>query len=317
MQPNRTQTHIDQFLTDVSIGLFQDPAVFIGGTVLPTKEVPQQSNRYVVYNGADFARDDAKLRAGGTESNGSGYGMSSDSYFCDRYALHVDRSYDEISVADSPIDLDREDAAFLMHQMLIRRERLVASTVFRTGVWSLDVLGAATSQWNDYAASDPIAVIDSAARGLLLGSFNAPTTLILGLDVFNALKQHPDLNRNIMVDRQLDLTGMARLLGVDQVVVPKAVVNLANEGKPASTQFIWDPKSALLMSNTKTVGNRVPTAAMNFAWTGVPGLPRPMGIVSRAWDMIETQSRRVESEICMDCKITSSALGVFFNGIVS
>ena len=45
-QPNRTQTHIDRPLTDMSIGFLQNPGDFIARRVLPIKTVAKQSDRF-------------------------------------------------------------------------------------------------------------------------------------------------------------------------------------------------------------------------------------------------------------------------------
>jgi len=317
MQPNRNSTHIDKVLTDFSLAQFQSPSAFVAGMVLPTKSVNKQSDKYFVYDSAAFARDDVQLRAAGTESNGTGFSLSSDQYYCDKYSVHVDLSYDEVNEADAPIALE-QDAAFLVaQQMLQKRERLVANAVFKTGVWGTDVLGASTTKWSDYVASDPIAAIDSAAKAILLGSFNNPSTLVLGLDVFNALKSHPDLNRALVVSTPLDEAGIARQLGVSRIIVPRAIGVYGTEGKTSAPAFIWNPKSALLLSNPMTVGLRTPAAAMMFAWTGAADAPRPNGVASRKLDMPLAQSMRIESDLTLDVKITGATMGVFFDNIVA
>ena len=316
-QPNRASTHLDQILTDFSLAQFQSESVFRAADILPTKTVTKQSNKYFVYDKDAFARDDVQLRAAGTESNGTGFKLSNDSYYCDKYSLHVDLSYDEISEADSPLNLEQDAAFLIAQQMLQKRERLVAGATFKTGVWGLDVDGASTTKWSDYVASDPIATIDSAAKAILLGSFNNPSTLILGLDVFNALKSHPDLNRTLNVTGPQDEAGIARQLGVSRIIVPRAIGITGNEDKTGTPGFIWNPKCALLLSNPTSVGLRSPAAGMMFAWTGAADAPRPNGVVSRRLEMPSTQSVRIESDMTLDVKITGPSMGVFFNNIVA
>jgi hypothetical protein len=318
MQPNRTQTHIDKPLTDFAIGFLQNPSDFVAGTVLPTKTVSKQSDRYFKYSAADFARDDAKQRQAGEESVGSGYSLSNDTYFADKYALHKDISYDDIANADAPIDLERDAVEFLSHQMLIRHEKLFAAACWTTGIWGSDVSGSGTTQWSDYLGSSPIQVIDQAKRGVHLKTFKTPNTLILGQDVFLALKEHPDFVSRIQYTSQdsIDEVLIAKRLGVEQVKVAKGVLNSASEGLAASMGFLLDPKSALLIYTPPSIGTMTAAAAVNFAWTGAPHLPRPMGVAARRFDDDKTQCRRVEMEICKDVKVTGSELGVFFNGIV-
>jgi len=318
MQPNRTSTHIDKPLTDYSIGFLQNPGDFIARSILPIKTVSKQSDRYFKFVAADFARDEAKLRSAGEESVGSGFSVSNESYFCDKFALHQDLSYDDLINADEAVELENNSAEFLAHQMLIKHERLFAAACWGTGIWGEDVLGASTTKWDDYTSSNPIQVIDRLKRNIHLKTFKSPNKLVLGYDVFLALKEHPDLVSRVQYtsDASIDTTLMARRFGVDQVIVAKGVLNSANEGLSASMGYLLDPKSALLIHSPPSVGRMTAAAATSFAWTGSPTLPRPMGVVTRRMDDEKTQSRRIETEICVDVKVTGADLGAYISAIV-
>ena len=318
MQPNRTTTHIDKPLTDYSIGFLQNPGDFIARSVIPIKTVSKQSDRYFKFSAADFARDEAKLRSAGEESAGSGFSVSNDSYFCEKYALHQDLSYDDLINADEAVELENNSAEFLAHQMLIKHERLFAAACWATGVWGEDVTGAATTKWDDYTASNPIQVIDRLKRNIQLKTFKRANKLVLGADVYLALKEHPDLVSRVQFtsDASIDTTLMARRFGVDQVIVAQGVLNSAGEGLAASMGYLLNPKSALLLHSPPSVGRMTAAAATSFAWTGAPSLPRPMGVVTRRFDDEKIQSRRIETEICVDVKVTGADLGAYIAGIV-
>lgn len=317
-QPNRTQTHIDRALTDFGIGFLQNPEDFIADRALPTKAVSKQSDRFFKYSAADHARDDMRPRLAGSESNGSGFSLSNDSFYCDKFAIHQDITYDDMANADEPINLERDAIEFLASNAKVRKERLFATACWGTGKWTTDVLGSATTKWSDYLNSDPIRVIDNAKKLVHLSTFKTPNKLILGYDVFLALKEHPDLVSRVQYTSQdsIDEVMMARRFGVKEVMVAKAVLNSANEGKTASMGYLLDSKSALLVYSPDSVGTMTPAAAVNFDWTGAPHLPRPKGVVARSFDMDEVQCRRVELEIARDVKITGADLGVFFSAIV-
>ena len=59
----------------------QDQANFIAQRAFPVVAVPQQSNRYYVYNRSEWNRAEAKLRAPATESAGGGWTLTTDTYF--------------------------------------------------------------------------------------------------------------------------------------------------------------------------------------------------------------------------------------------
>jgi hypothetical protein len=318
MQPTKSQVHIDKALTDFSLAFMQNPGDFIAG-IVPVKPVSKQTDKYFKYAPGDMARDGAKRRASGAESEGSGFAPSNDTYSCEKYALHVDLDEDTLANADAPLDLERDAIEFLAANMQIRKEKLFADAAWTTGIWGLDVLGASTHKFSDYTNSNPIQVIDEAKRVVRQKAYKTPNTLILGENVFLALKEHPDLVDRIKYTSQGILTEgvMASLFGVEKVVVAKAVINSANEGNADSMANLLGGKNALLCYLPASVGLMTASALTAFAWTGAAHLPRPNGVVSRRFDMPQIQGRRIETEICIDVKVTASALGCFLNDIVA
>ena len=319
-QPTKTQTHIDGPLTNISVAYKQDQTAFIADKVAPIVEVSKQSDKYFIFDRSTFMRDDAKRRGAGEESAGSGYGLSNDSYYCDVFAIHKDISDNDRANTDDPLNQDRTAAEFCTHQLLVRREREWASACFTTGVWGEDVTGASTLQWSDYGASDPIRMVDVVKRNVVKKTGRMVNKAVLGMDVFLALKEHPAIVDRIKYTSDASVTEatIARLLGVDQVYVPYALVDTASEGASAtSIDFIVGAKSALFLHVPARPSLETPSAAYTFSWTGAPGTRRPMGLASRRIRMEHLLSDRIETDLAMDIKIVGSDLGVFLNGIVA
>ncbi len=319
MNPTRTQIHIDRPLTDMSIAYTQNAADFIASRVLPTRAVTKQSDRYFVYSANAFMRDDAKLRGPGDESAKTGFSLSTDTYFCDKYSLGEMIAYDDIANADEPLNLENDAVDVITHGLLIRRERLFAAACFASSVWGLTVDGAATARWDDYMSSDPIRAVDNAKKIIRLNGARDANKLVLGMDVFLALKEHPDIVDRVKYTSAESIAEnvIARYLGVDEVLVAKALVDTASEGASGtSVDFALSSKSALLLHAPASVGAKTPSAAVHFAWTGAPHLPRPSGLALRKFDVEAKQALVVEGDITCDFKITGSGLGVFFANIV-
>jgi hypothetical protein len=319
MNPTRTQLHIDRPLTDMSIAYTQNAADFIATRVLPSKNVSKQSDKYFVYQANAFMRDDAKLRGPGDESAKTGFSLSTDTYFCDKYSLGEMIAYDDIANADEPISLENDAMEVVTHGLLIRREKLFAAACFASSVWGTTVDGAATAKWDDYMSSDPIRAVDSAKKLIRLNGARDANKLVVGMDVFLALKEHPDIIDRVKYTSAESVAEaiIARYLGVDEVLVAKALVDSNVEGaSAASVDFVLSSKSALLLHAPAAVGNKTPSAGVLFNWTGAPHLPRPNGIAMRKLDMPEKQALVVEGDITLDCKVTGTGLGVFFANIV-
>ena len=72
MQPTANQVHINRPLTNISVAYIQDDTHFIAGKVFPEIPVDKKSDLYFRYKKEDWFRDEARPRADGTESAGSG-----------------------------------------------------------------------------------------------------------------------------------------------------------------------------------------------------------------------------------------------------
>ena len=193
-QPTSTAAHIDGPLSNLSVATLQDTNGFIASKVFPIVPVDKQSNKYFVYPKNDWQRIEMQRRASGTESAGSGYKLSTDSYLCEKYALHKDIDDDLRANADDPLDVDREATDWLTQQSLLKLERQFASDFFTTGVWTTDKTGGTDfTKWSDYSASNRSrtfarASVRSPGNGL------KPNTLVINYDVRDALivPKHPE-----------------------------------------------------------------------------------------------------------------------------
>ncbi|MGA1037401.1 MAG: hypothetical protein ACO3VQ_06275 [Ilumatobacteraceae bacterium] len=313
-QPTQSQVHVDAILTNMSVAYMQEADSFVASKVFPTVNVAKQSDKYFTYTQADFYRDQAVVRADGTESAGSGYGLSTDTYSSAVYALHKDIGDQVRANSDSPLDPDMDATRFLTHQMLIRQERDWASTHFTTGVWGTDA--TPSTLWSA-SGSTPISDIEAGKNTILNNTGYLANTLVLSYKAYSILKNHADV-----VDRYKYTSAesispdlMARLFEVDRIFVMKGVYNSAAEGATASYGQIGD-KDALLCYVAPQAGLMTASAGYNFVWTGVGGGLGTSTAVSR-FRMDHLRSDRLEIESAWDFKVVSSPLGYFFSNPVA
>ena len=135
-------------------------------------------------------RDQAELRAPGTESAGSGYNLSTDSYSSAVYGLHKDISDQVRANSDDPLSPDSDATRFLTQQMLIRQEIDWASTYFTTSVWGTD--STPSTLWSAASGSTPIADIQAGINTVLTNTGYLPNKLVVSYKVFSILKNHAD-----------------------------------------------------------------------------------------------------------------------------
>jgi Phage major capsid protein E len=323
-QPSVNQVHIDAILTNISVAYLQNQDNFIADKVFPLVPVDKRSNKYFKYTKNDWFRDEAQRRAGGTESAGSGYNLSTDTYSTDVFAFHKDVDDQTISNADAPLNPLREAAEFVTRRLLLRRELQFVSDYLTTSVWGTDITGVSgtpstnqVKQWSDFANSDPLEDIEAGKETILSTTGFMPNTLVLGYQVFRKLKNHPDIVDRIkyttanVVDEQL----LASLLNVDKVLVAKGVKATNNEGATDAYGFTFG-KAAWLGYSNPNPSLLAPSAGYIFSWNGVSGgLGTSLGISQ--FRMEQLRATRVEGEMAFDNKVVATDLGYFFTSIVA
>ena len=323
-QPTQSQVHVDAILTNISVAYMQRAENFIADKVFPIVPVDKQSDKYFTYTKNDWLRDEAQVRADGTESVGSGYNITTDNYYADVYAIHKDVGDQTRANADAPINVDREAAEFVTHRLLTRREIQFNTDFMKTGVWANDVTGVAASastgqtlQWDDYTNSDPIEDIEEGKSDILSVTGLEANTLVLGYDVFRALKNHPDLVDRIKYTSSQTITEdmIARMFDIERVMVSKSIKATNREGASQAYAFTTG-KTALLAHVAPSPGVLTPSAGYTFSWTGVSqGMGLTIGTSSFRLESL--RATRVEAELAFDNKVVSSDLGYFWNTIVS
>ena len=93
-QHTGTNTHYDQYLTNISVAYNGDQA-YIAEKVITIVEVDKRSDKFMVYDYQDhLVADDNILRAPGTVASEMRTGWSDDTYYCNGYAKRY-ALYDE------------------------------------------------------------------------------------------------------------------------------------------------------------------------------------------------------------------------------
>ena len=323
-QPNINSVHVDAILTNISVAYLQNQDNFIADKVFPVIPVDKKSDKFFTYTKNDWFRDEAQRRAGGTESAGGGYGLSTDSYSADVFAFHKDVDDQTLYNADAPLNPLREATEFVTRRLALRKEIQWNSDFFAGGIWGNDydgVSGAPSTnevkQWSDYAASDPIDDIEDAKAGILSTTGMEANTLVLGYDVFRTLKNHPDIVDRIKYTSSQTVTAdmLAAMFDVPRVIISKAVKATNNEGATAAYSFT-SGKKALLCHVAPTPGLLTPSAGYSFSWTGVSGgLGATIG--TSQFRMESLKADRIEAEMAFDNKVIASDLGWFWDSIVA
>lgn len=329
--PTQNVVHVDEMLSNVAVAAFQDASNFVASRVFPDVPVTKQSDRYAVIPAGDFNRDEMQRRADATESSGSDFTMSSDNYFCDVWAHHHNYGEQARANADSIFQVESNITRFLTNKALIRKEKIFASTFFTSGVW--DSTFTPSTKW-EAAGGTPIKDIKGAItrQGLITGGFY-PNVAVMTQPFLDALLDTDDvLNRVIysgggqggVADPTVD--NLKALLGLDEILVMRAVENTADRGYVADSDgsgrkvpneknrlFVGTNNMLLLYRASGTPNQYEPSAGYTFSWTGLTG-QAGMGTRMLSYDIpLTAGGRRVEIEMAMDMKIQSRHFGTYFD----
>lgn len=326
--PYQGNVHISGPLTNVSTAYRQDDSNFIADRFAPVVPVAKQYDLYWTYDRADWNRDQMRKRADSTESAGSGFTLSTNPYMCDVWALHKDVGDQMRANADAAINPDRDATNWVTMKGLLRREVNFAQKFMVPGVWANGLIGIPSGtpgsgeflMW-DNASSTPIEDVRSAKRTVLRETGFNPNKFVLGVAVYDALLDHPDIidrikygqtpGRPAMANEQI----LAQLFEVEEVLVSRAIQNTAADGAAEDSQFIVGD-NALLGYVQRNPGMFVPSAAYNFTWTGLLGAAAWGGRIKRFYiDKLETT--RIELEMAFDQRVIGADLGFLFEKAVN
>lgn len=314
-QPSVTDVHVDAVLTNMSVAYQQAATNFIAGRVFGQIPVKKKSDKYFKYSKDAFLRSQMKLRAPGTESAGSGFGVTTDNYSCEVWALHKDVDDQTRENADQPLAPDQDAVEFLTHNALLNLEASWVSTFFTSGVWATD--STPSVLWSTTATSDPILDVATGRKTILKATGFEPNRLVLGYEVYNVLREHPDFVDRIKYTTSDSVTTgiMAKLFDVEEVLVAKAIKATSEEGDTVTTDFLHG-KHALLCYSSPNPGLKKLTAGAVISWTGVSdGLGESVGVTR--FRMPHLKADRIEAEQAYDMKVVATDCGYFFNGAVA
>lgn len=243
-QPTASDVHVDAILTSMSIAYRN--AMYIGPSVCPRVQVVKRSDKYFKFGKENLRSETESVkRAPGTEFARSGYTLSTDNYSVIQRGMEHAIPDEIRNNADNPLNPDRNGTSFATDAIDLVLENEVATLINTSANWTTNVTLSGTTQWSDFTNSDPVGDIETAIETVILQVAKRANTMVLGYQVFEKLKQHPDLldrvkytgtgERPAMVTTQM----IAELFGFDQVLVGAAIQNTANEGQTDSLGFVW------------------------------------------------------------------------------
>ena len=244
--PTSRQSHIDTALTNLAVGYSN--AAYVADQVFPSVPVNKISNKYFIFDKAAWFRDDADVRAPGTEAKDSAYTISTDSYVALEYAIGKIVTDEEVDNADAPLRPFETAARYCADKIALRREKDVMDLVFSTS-WSSSATPSVL--WSNDAA-DPFGDIETGLDTVAKAIGRRPNTGLIGAGLWRYLKNHPDVIDRVKGGATVGnaavalLDGVAAMVGLERLLLVSPIIDTATEGKTASLGYIAGNHLALL-----------------------------------------------------------------------
>lgn len=337
--PYASDLHINAPLSSVSVRYAQQADRYIATKIFPSVPVEHRSDIFWKYSKSDWLRTEAAKRAPATESAGTGFRVTSDQYYCDVYALHKDIDDQTRANADSNFKLDSDATKLITGQLLLKRDIDWAAEYFASGKWAYEYTGNAAGtgstaaglspstpnfmQW-DQAASDPLGDTTDWFEAFDELTGFMPNKMVIGVDVWKALKNHPQILDRIKYTQKGVVTEdlVAEFFGVGKLVVARARKTTVGEMNDAVAQDaaatysrVYGKKSAALFYAPDSPGVNTPSAGYTFTWNGY-SVGNKAGIRVKQFRLERQEVDRVEASMTYDMKLVSGDCGVFLNTVV-
>ena len=313
--PTVSDVHIDAALSTIAVA-YKNKS-FIADQVFPLVQVDKQSDKYFVWDKGSFLTNQIEKRTPGDTYPEGRIKLSNDNYYCDEYHLAYRIPWENKKNQDQAVQLEQTGAEWLAQQFDLNREIQIAATINVTSVWDNNpVVGTDFIAWDDEDNSNPPEDIDAYSATIEQNTGVTPNTLVIGRQVFNILRRHP-----ILVD-MFKYTGVgilneaqvAQALGVEKLLIGRAVQRTSHEGASSATQaYVWG-KHALLLYVPARPAIREPAAGYTFVWN-IDG--SGFNVAITPWTDESRDSDVLKGKHAFDFKVVGTDLGAWFGNVMT
>lgn len=313
MADERGTIHLTAALTNISIGYKN--AEYIADSVLPIVPVNKDKDSYYVFGREAFRLENDRRAAKAPSNRINSWTSTTATYTCETHSLHdiVDRR--ERANADAPLRPDVTTTERIQDKLLLRKEYDVAATLFNATTFSgYTAALTGNDRWDDYVNSDPLAKVDDIKVLVQKQIGRKPNTMIIGKEVFDKVKRHPDLldlfkhtQRGILTKELL-----AEAFGIEKIIVGEAVYNSAAEGATEVMTYLWG-KFVLLCYVTPRPALDEPSVGYMPHWKIYGG---KIGMTKKWYDN-DLDGDKIENTISYDVLVCAARAGYLLSTVVS
>jgi len=218
---------------------------YISEKIFPVVKVDKKTGIYFEYDKTNLRIPSNTRRTGRARANEVTYNVTQQTYGpLNDHALEHFIDRDVLEQYDSPLEPRTDATELLTEAIWLEKENALATTLADTAIITQNTTLSGTSQWSDYANSDPFANIQTAINTVNTGSVRMPNTIFMGYDVWAKLMHHPDLLERVKYSQLAVLTlelfkSLFSESGIANVWVGNVKKNTADEGQTDAIGQVW------------------------------------------------------------------------------
>lgn len=325
--PNIGDMRVNAYLTNFSQGCMPRGEDFVAGMIYPVVGVDGYPSDIIPsYLRSHWYMDEALERAPRTESEGSSYGVGSDTYYLRQYSFHDEYDRNELAATKRPYDLKRDKTAFVTSKLWLKREVQFATNEFVTSVWGTDYDAGTTTgfdKWDDLTANIPLQVAMLKDAVELKGG-REPNVAVIGKASWVKAAWNP-----FIIDLQKYTRGgvitadlFASICGIPKLLIGKAIKCTSPRGTAeasATYDRVWGKKFLMVYVPTNGPSQMEPAVGYTFTRRIQP-LTASTEINSDALQTIEefdfphrNHTKRIEANAWWHLKRTDANSGGFID----
>lgn len=318
-----SDVHTDSYLSNFALAYGQELSNLPAsrGDIFPFVRVNKDSGKYIQINKADWFRVQAGKRGMTAEAPTIEFGTSDGTYSVDKYSAGYDLAWEVRDNADNQAIVSRQmGTRFIVDQVHLAIENDLVDQFFDGSLWATD--STPSNLWSDYSASTPLSDMDTAVNTVHQNTGFMPNTLVLGWQVFQKLKRHPDMLNWLQRlgggagKSHAAESDIAAATGIERVIVGKGIKNSAVEGAAAASMSYLYGKHALVCYVDPNPGvdpqQLRPTGAVLFRRQF-----QGQDFHIARWDEEARHSEHQEGTTKLDFGLVATDLGYFFDTCIA
>jgi len=256
--------------------LESDRLGYVASQCFPVVDVASQAGVFGIIPVEQLLQQRTTNRAPGSGYSRGNFTFQTTTYACEEHGAEEPVDDRQARMYREYFDAEQVSTLRAFSSVLRNAEQRVADVVFNTTTFTgSSLFTSVTDEWDDVATCVPITNVDAAVKKVWDNSGLWANALIINQKVFRNLRRCSQIIDAIESSgagdaaKQSDITAdqLARVFGLDFVIVAGATRNSAKEGQTFAASQIWSDEFAMVCRVATTADMAEPCIGRMFHWS--------------------------------------------------